>query len=427
MIQDFHVTDEVITVGLSLFVLGFAIGPLIWAPMSELYGRQVLYAVTFGAFVAFNLGVTVSQNIWSVLVLRFLAGSFGSSPLSNAGGVIADLFSAEERGTAMTLFCIAPFMGPVLGPIIGQFIGESQGWRWISGVITIFTGALWILGTLIVPETFPLVLLRKRAERLSKVTGKVYLSRVEVERGKVTVSKTLRTWLLRPWILFLHEPIVTLLGIYAAIITGILYLLFAAIPIVYVEKRGWTAGVGGLAFVGIAVGLLFSSAYSLTIDSKQYGKATASHNGFAPPETRLVACMVGSCALPVGMFWFSWTNSPTLPWPASVAATVIFGFGMGLVFISILNYLVDAYTIFAASALAAVSVIRSIFGAVFPLFTTQMYDKLGIHWASSILAFLALACLPLPFIFRGYGASIRRRCRFANEADETLRKVRAED
>ena len=95
------------------------------------------------------------------------------------------------------------------------------------------------------------------------------------------------------------------------------------------------------------------------------------HGGIAPPEARLPAAIVGGIALPVGLFWFAWTNYPTLPWEASVAAGIPFGFGMVLVFLAVMNYLIDAYTIFAASALAANSVLRSCFGAAFPLFTVS--------------------------------------------------------
>ena len=114
IIEQFHVSEEVVTLGVSLFVLGFAIGPLLWAPLSELYGRQALYTITYGALTAFNAGAAGSQNIWTLIILRFFAGSFGSSPLTNAGGVIADMFPAKERGLALSIFATAPFMGPVL-------------------------------------------------------------------------------------------------------------------------------------------------------------------------------------------------------------------------------------------------------------------------------------------------------------------------
>jgi len=137
--------------------------------------------------------------------------------------------------------------------------------------------------------------------------------------------------------------------------------------------------------------------------------------------------MVGAVFLPIGLFWFAWTNGKSVPFIVSIIATAPFGFGMVLVFLSIMNYLIDAYTIYAASVLAANSVLRSLFGAAFPLFTTQMYNKLGIHWASSIPAFLALACVPFPFLFYKYGEKIRERCKYAAEAKRIQDELRDQD
>jgi hypothetical protein len=108
----------------------------------------------------------------------------------------------------------------------------------------------------------------------------------------------------------------------------------------------------------------------------------------------------------------------------SIAAGAPFGFGMVLVFLSVVNYLIDSYTIYAASVLAASAVLRSLFGAVFPLFTSYMYRSLGIHWASSVPAFLALACVPSPFLFFKHGSAIRKRCKFSARADALARKLR---
>jgi len=422
IMAEFHMGSEVATLGVSLFVLGFAIGPLLWAPLSELFGRQLLFIGTYCALTAFNAGSAGSHNIQTLIILRFFAGAFGSSPLTNAGGVIADMFPASQRGLAMSIFAAAPFLGPVLGPIIGGFLGMNAGWRWVEGFLGIFSGALWILGTLTVPETYAPVLLRRRAERLSKMTGKVYRSKLDIDRGKVSLKEAFRTALSRPWILLLREPIVLLLSIYMAIIYGTLYMLFAAFPIVYQLDRGWNQGVGGLSFLGIMVGMLFAIAYTIP-DNKRYIRTQAEHGGFAPPEARLPPCLIASIAIPVGLFWFAWTNYPSIHWMASIAAGVPFGFGMVLVFLSVMNYLIDSYTIFAASVLAANSVLRSLFGAAFPLFTTYMYQNLGIHWASSIPAFLAVACVPFPFLFYKYGPAIRAKCKFAAQSDAFMRKL----
>jgi multidrug resistance protein len=422
IIAQFGISQEVATLGVSLFVLGFAIGPLLWAPLSEVFGRQWLFFATYAALTAFNAGCAVANNAASLIILRFFAGAFGSSPLTNAGGVIADMFPAAQRGVAMALFAAAPFLGPVLGPIIGGFLGMSAGWRWVMGFLAAFSGLLWILGSLLVPETYAPVLLRKRAAKLSKMTGKVYVSKHDHEVGRPTLAESFKTALSRPWILLFKEPIVLLLSIYMAIVYGTLYMLFGAFPIVYQVNRGWSQGVGGLSFLGIMVGMLFAVAYTLW-SNKNYIKVQEKHDGIAPPEARLPPAMIGSVALPIGLFWFAWTNSPSIHWMVSIAAGVPFGFGMVLVFLSVMNYLIDAYTIFAASVLAANSVLRSCFGAAFPLFTSYMYKDLGIHWASTVPAFLALACVPFPFLFYKYGSRIRAKCKFAAQSEAFMRRM----
>lgn len=425
IIEEFHVSDEVATLGISLFVLGFAIGPLLWAPLSEIYGRQILFIPTYAGLTAFNAGVCGAQNIQTLLVLRFLAGAIGSSPLTNSGGVVADMFPASQRGLAMCLFASAPFLGPTLGPIVGGFVGESVGWRWVAGVVTIFTGLLWMFGTLLVPETYAPVLLKRRAEKLSRLTGKAYVSKMENDKGKQRLTAIYKVALSRPWVLLFREPIVLLLSIYVAIVYGTLYLTFPAFPIVYQENRHWSQGVGGLAFIGVAIGMALG--ILLTIyDNRRYNKIAAKQpGGSAPPEERLPPTMVGAIVLPVGLFIFAWTNGPAIHWLISVVFSGALGFGNVMLFLSVTNYLIDTYTIYAASVLAANAVLRSIFGAVFPLFTTYMFANLGIHWASSVPAFLALACAPLPFLFYRYGSAIRARCKYSAEAAKVMAQLRA--
>ncbi len=413
--EQFHVGDEVITLGLSLYVLGFAVGPLIWAPLSEVLGRRIIFNITCGAVTAFNAGCAGSQNIATLIILRFFAGTFGASPLTNAGGVVFDLFDASERGVVLSLFAGAVFLSPALGPMVGGFVGENVGWRWVEGVMTIFTGIVWIIICFFLPETYSPVLLHKRANELSRVTGKVYRSKFEAEKV-IKFSNVIKTALSRPWILLFRELIVFLLSLYIAIIYGTLFMLFGAFPIVYQEKRGWSEGVGGLAFIGVLVGMMIGVTYSILDNTRYKNTVKKSEGGRAPPEARLPPSLVGSVSLPIGLFWFAWTNAPSIHWSVSIIASAPFGFGMVVVFISLFNYLIDAYTIYAASVLAANSIIRSIFGAVFPLFTTQMFDRFGIHWASCVPAFLALACVPFPFLFYIFGARIRKHAKYAAEA-----------
>ncbi|KAJ5327628.1 putative multiple drug resistance protein [Penicillium brevicompactum] len=428
VIKEFDVSEEMATLGVSLFVLGFAVGPLLWAPLCELIGRQTVFLVTFLSLSAFCAGAIGSQNVWTLIILRFFAGSFGSSPLTNAGGVIADIFTADQRGLATSLFAGAPFLGPTLGPVIGGFLGEYGtanhflGWRWVQVFLAVFTGLIWIVQGLMIPETYAPLLLAKRAGRLSALTGHVYRSKVEIDRGRVSARDAFTAALSRPWILLFSEPIVLLLSLYMAIVYGTLYMLFDAFPIVFQNIRGWSEGVGSLPFLAVMIGMMTAVGLNM-YDNKRYVRIHKAHGGFAPPEARLPPTMWGGLAIPVGLFWFAWTNSESIPWIVSVLATAPFGFGMVLVFLGIMNYLIDSYTIYAASVLAANSIIRSCFGAAFPLFTTYMYENLGIHWASCIPAFLSLACAPFPFIFYHYGPVIRRRCKYAAEADSFMRTL----
>lgn len=385
------------------------------------------------ALTAFNAGAAGAKNIETLIILRFFAGAFGSSPLTNCGGVIADMFSAEERGLAAGVFSIAPFLGPAIGPIAGGFLGEAGGWRWVEGLMACFTGILWIACSVFVPETYAPYLLRTRAEKLSSLTQKVYISKLDLSvhgdgspAARSSARKAqMKKALSRPWILLFCEPIVLVMSIYIAIVYGTLYMLFAAFPIVFQQGRGWSPGIGGLAFIGVAVGMMMAVAYS-TYDNKRYMRvAAASPGGRAPPEARLPPAILGSILLPVGLFWFAWTNGPQIHWVVPIIASGFFAAGLVLVFLALLTYLIDSYTVFAASVLASNSVLRSLFGAAFPLFTTYMYKDLGIHWASSVPAFLALACVPAPVLFYKYGARIRSRCKYASEAAAVMEQMLA--
>lgn len=295
----------------------------------------------------------------------------------------------------------------------------TVGWRWVQGVCAIFIALVWILGTIFVPETYGPVLIRRRAASLAKSTGKIYVSVLNKNRPNTHPSEIFKRTLARPWVLLFREPIVLFASTYLAILYGTLYMFLGAFSIVYQQERGWNAGAGGLSFLGLAVGMLLGLAYTI-IDNKRYSKLGSS----ATPESRLPPGMVGALALPIGMFAFSWTNGPEIHWAVSIVLSGPFGFGCVGVFLACLNYLMDSYTIYAATVLAASAMLRSFFGAAFPLFVSQMYAALGIHWASSIPAFLTVACLPFPFVMYKFGAAIRSKCKYSQEAAEVMARMR---
>lgn len=371
--------------------------------------------------VAFLGGSAGSQNVATLMILRFLAGTFGASPLVNSGGTIADLFQPAQRGLALTVYCVAPFLGPILGPVVGGFVSENVGWRWVQGVCVIFIGIIGVLGVLFIPETYGPVLLQKRARHLSKTDDKAYISVLEKSQGKKKPSEVFKRALLRPWVFLFLEPIVLVASLYMAIIYGTVYMFMGAMPIVFNEDRGWNEGIGGLAFIGIAVGIILGLIYAIWDNNTRYMKLFLSKTATA--ESRLPPAIAGAVALPIGMFAFAWTNYLSIHWSVSIILSAPFGFGCVLVLLPIMNYLIDSYTIYAASVLAAAAIFRSVVGAVFPLFTTQMYDNLGIHWASSIPAFMTLVCMPFPLIMYRFGAPLRMKCKYSFEAAEVMKKM----
>lgn len=387
--EQFGASAQLVIADTSLFVLAFAIGPAVWAPLSELYGRQVIYFITYGLTTLFAGATIASPNIATLLVLRFLSGAFGSSAISNAGGVVSDMYTARDRGLATIAFIGAPFLGPSLGPITCDFLAVSKGWKWVQGLTTIFNGVVFLVGIFLIPETYSPVLLQKRAAKLSKMTGAVYKSRLDVEQGHQAASQVFTKTMVRPWILLFLEPIVLLLSIYMAIsrnekllssylsvakltiwppswftlVYGTMYMEFAAFPIVFEEARHWPQSTSGLSFVGMMMGQILGCAYSILDDGRYKKLADRPRHDRPPPEARLIPAMVGAVTLPIGLFWFAWTNFPRIHWIVCQIGTVLFGFSHVSIFLSVVNYLVDGYTVYAASALAGNAVIRALFGA----------------------------------------------------------------
>lgn len=324
---EFGGSTEVLTLGVSLFVCGFAAGPLIWAPLSEAFGRRNLFVFTYCAMTLWQAVTPASPNLAALLVFRFLAGFFGSSPLANSGGTLADIFSAEKRGLAMAIFAAAPFLGPSLGPLVGGFLGITSGWRWVEGFLAIFSGVIAILGAILLAETYHPVLLRRRAALLSKVTGHTYIS--SLDSGKNTAfGHQLKVSLLRPWQLLAREPIVIVLSLYIAIIYATLYGFFSAFPLVFQTLRGWNAGVGGLAFMGVLVGMLVALVYVVLYENPRYVRKAREAGGLLPPEERLPAAMVGGPLIVIGLAWFTGTAGPKVFWLVPIMAGAPFGFGM---------------------------------------------------------------------------------------------------
>ncbi|KIV98071.1 hypothetical protein PV10_01761 [Exophiala mesophila] len=415
--ETFNVSMEVALLSITVFVIGFGVGPLAFAPLSEMYGRKPVYVITIFLAIIFIIPCAVAQNIGTLLVCRLIDGIAFSAPMTLVGGTLADLWRNEERGVPMAFFSAAPFIGPAIGPLAGGYLGQAAGWRWLYWIQLILAGVCGLLLTFTVPETYAPVILDKRAKAMRKETGQsIYVTEKDLDTRPL--ADRLRIILLRPLQLLFLEPIVLFVSLYMSVLYGLLYMFFIAYPIVYVKGKGWSEGSTGLMFIPLALGVLMSAALSPFINKHYLSLCARAPNGKPPAEARLIPMMFSCWFIPVGLFIFAWTSYPDVHWIGPAIGGWPVGFGFIFLYNSANNYLVDTYQHQAASALAAKTCIRSFWGAATVLFTAQMYDRLGYQWASTLLAFIALACCLIPYVFYFKGAVIRKHSRYAFVDDE---------
>ncbi|KAH8817235.1 synaptic vesicle transporter [Xylogone sp. PMI_703] len=407
--KEFHISTEVGALGTTLYVLGFAAGPILWAPMSELIGRR--WPLTIGMLGSgiFCISSAVSKDVQTLIICRFFAGTFGASQLSVVPGLLADIYNNKQRGIAISIYSISVFGGPFCAPFIGGFAAiSSLGWRWTLYISAFMTFLGTGLDLIFVKETYaPSLLVQKAAEiRCQTHNWGVH---ARMEEAEVSFGELMEKYFTRPLRMLVTEPIVLLVSLYMAFIYGLVYALLEAYPYVFEDIYGMSPGVGGLTFLGLLIGQLFALAFILS-QHTIYARKLHANNNVPVPEWRLPPVGVGAVVFTVGLFWFGWTGfRPSIHWMAPTAAGVLLGFGILCIFLPCFNYLLDSYLHLAASVVAANIIFRSAVAAAFPLFTRQMFQSLGVQWACTLLGCLAAIMIPIPFAFQRYGLWIRSK------------------
>ncbi|KAM0789800.1 hypothetical protein ACM66B_006652 [Microbotryomycetes sp. NB124-2] len=388
-------------VGVTLTVLGFAAGPLVWGPMSEVLGRRLVYTVSGIGYVAFGWGVAFAHNAPTLLVSRFFVGFFGASSINNVPASIGDFTTLEQRGPYTILYALCAFAGPVTGPLASAFIETYAGFRWNLRVMAIFI-TLATTAAVLVPETHGPTILKRKLAHQGQSPPKLSRSQV-VNVYKVAMS--------RPILYLFTEPIVLLVSVYLSFLYGMLYGFFAAFEVVFVERRRMSLTSFGLTYIALGIGFFIGCLLLATIGTKFYIRAAikAKQAGIrTPAEARLILAYFGAIMCPISLIIFAWTAPFTnVHWAAPLVGELLFGASMLMIFTGFVPYLIDSYQQTAASALAAGMASRALVGSVFPLFAVQMYQKLTIQWATMLLAFLAMLLAPIPFLFKRFGPKLR--------------------
>ncbi|KAI0334806.1 MFS general substrate transporter [Cubamyces sp. BRFM 1775] len=409
--RDLHTTHEVAILSISLYVLGLGIGPMFVGPLSELYGRNIIYRTSYVLFFALTWPTAFPPNIATFLAFRFITGLCGSAFLSVAGGSVSDLFDNAHVATPMAVYTISPFIGPVVGPLISGFIVQHTDWRWCYRVLLIWQFAQTILLFTCVPETYVPVILKHKARKLRKSSGdeKYY---APLERQEHSLFRMVLFSIYTPFQLLIFDRMALALDVWSALLLGILYLAFQAFPIIFEEVHGFNVQCTGLSFLGIGLGMV-AALCTQPYWNGLFRRKAVKHNGHPPPEVRLIIGQVGGILAPIGLFIMAFTTYKQVHWIGPIIGSIPFGAGVYFIYTGVFTYLVTAYRPIAASAMAANSAMRSSFAAVFPLFAGQMYHRLGTVGATALLAGLTTLMAPLPFVFYKIGARLRAKSRFA--------------
>ncbi|KAK3674342.1 hypothetical protein LTR78_005811 [Recurvomyces mirabilis] len=406
---------------MSVFILAFAVGPLILGPMAELFGRRIVLQISNLFYFVFNLACGFSNNIPMIIAFRFLSGLGGSAPMGIGGGVLGDIWLPQERGKAMAMYSLMPLLGPAVGPIAGGWIAQYSTWRWVFYSTSICAVFVQILGIFFLRETYAAEILKRKKKQLIKITGNKDLH-TEFDNPNRKFRQHLATALGRPFKLLFTQPIVQILALYIGYVYGVLYLVLASFPILWTSARdatplpgyGESPGIGGLNYISLGLGFYIGTQIAAKTADKIYKSLKAKNGGVGRSEFRVPLMFPGAVMVPIGLIIYGWTAQYQTFWLAPNIGTAIFAAGNQLVFQNCQTYIVDSYTRFAASAIAATTVLRSLGGFAFPLFAPAMYKALGYGWGNTTLAFCGIAIgLPAPCILWWFGEGLRKKSQFA--------------
>ncbi|KAH3977678.1 hypothetical protein HBH70_184390 [Parastagonospora nodorum] len=411
---EFGMTKGVMSqIPLSIFVLGYAVGPLFLGPLSEIYGRVIILQLSNLFYLLNNLGCGFAQTSGQLMAFRFLSGLGGSAPLAISGGVISDTFFPEQRGRAISIYSLAPLLGPAIGPILGGFISQDTTWRWCFYATTIFSAVMQCFSLFFLEETYAPKLLQWKRDKLSEETGNRELY-TEYDDADRTLLSTLKMAIKRPFKLLFTQPIVQVLACYMAFIYGLMYLMLSTFPLLWTDRYGQSASMGSLNYISMAVGFFLGVQISAPFNDMLYRRLKKKNNGAGKPEFRIPIMVPASLLVPIGLFWYGWSAQAKLHWIMPNIGACIFCAGTIVSFQCIQTYLVDSYTRYAASATAAAIFLRSLAGFGFPLFAPAMYNALDFGWGNSLLGFVALSLgVPAPFLLWKFGETLRERSKFA--------------
>ena len=426
-----NLSEVAFTTGVTTWATGFAVSPMFLAPFSEINGRRPVFIGSAVLFLAGQIACATTPTFGGMVAARFFVGAGASTFATMVGGVVSDMYNAEDRNTPMALYSGAALAGTGVGPLLSGFIVGRASFRWVYYHQIISLSIMFVVVYFFFKETRGSVLLSRRAKVLNE-----YLERLEnsiptpetadekansplrlrykvlADESRSSLARMLYLSLTIPFKLLTTEPVVFFFSLWVAFAWALLYMTFSVIPLVFTTRHAFTTSQNGAVFAAIAIGSILATLFSIYQEKLARRRWPKLNNS---PEGRLYFPCLEGALLPIGLFWFGWTTSPSIHWISPVLAIGCAQMGIFVIYLAVFNYLADVYHKYASSALAAQSFMRNMFAAVFPLFTNQMFRNLDYAPASSLLGGIAALLTVVPWVLLFKGEEIRRRSRIASQ------------
>ncbi|KAJ5107963.1 hypothetical protein N7456_004638 [Penicillium angulare] len=424
MAQEFNISDSSFPNSywpVTSWTIGGGIFALFFLPLMEDFGVRLPFLGSYTAFICFVIPQALARNFRTLIATRFFAGGFVAIVANTCVALVGNIWEDERSRTIpVSLYIISYLSGSSMGPVVGASIYQFLSWRWIGYMQLIWFGTLLPVYALYFPECRGTTILNQRAKSLRRDGENAYtkyeLQHMEQKQSFISIILRSAT---RPIVLVCQEPVAFISTVWSAFTIGVLYLFTQSVEEVFSSLYGWTPCQAGYVQAAIIIGELFGWAFTL-LSAKIYF-ASASKNTEAPgtpiPEARLyLALLGGTVGISGGMFVYAWKSYAFVHWVAPAIGLAMVGCGSIIVVTGISDYAVDSYSKYTGTIIAIIAMGENTFAGVLPLATMSMYTNLGFQWASTTLAFIALAFSLVPIFVFIWGREIRNRSPFMRES-----------
>ncbi|KAK7909061.1 MFS general substrate transporter [Apiospora marii] len=381
-----------------IFLIGIAVGSLVSAPLSETFGRNIIYFTAMILVMLFSIAKALAPNYGAALAFRFLNAVFAATPMT-----VGDIWTPMQIPFGLPFITFCAYAGPILGPVIAAYTPEI-GFEWADWISTIIIGAALVLVLLVQPETYGPLLLEWRAKHLRDLTGDEHY---QAEHASArSLGARLAVNLYRPFSLALTEPIILVFTFYLILLYFVLFTFLNGYPYIFTNVYGVSLSITFVIFAammpGVLIGLLMIP-YIYHLTKKAAAKAAAAGQALAP-EVSLYWAMAGaSLFMPISLFWMGWTCYPDISIWSPIVASGFFGYALVCIFTASYMYIIYVYLQYAASALGFMTFARYLVSGALSPASIAMYDKLGPHWSLTIVGIVAALIAPVPFLLYRHG------------------------